>query len=1024
MKTILACALGLAALTSAGLYAGMQKESPAPKFMAEEPVLETSPKGLHSNNVKAHSTRSSEVKVIPYLATFPTQEMFDEFTVINANNDNKSSGKPCTWYYNDEKQTARYSYSGENNADDWLISPAIHLEEGNEYKLTVNCKNFKSTYYGDYEEKFEVYLGQGVTVDAMNSGKRVMNRKTVRGGTFNDYTNEGITVDKTGDYNLGVHCVSDAYRGELDVKQIRLEVIPKATAPAKASPFTATADESGMLVVKVDFTAPSKTIGGQTLSGNLKRVELRRNGEVIKTYEDVAPGTALSHTDDGSIPNGTNNYQVLTYSENGQGEIAELDVFVGVDVPKAVTNVTYSEPDANTITMSWDPVATVGVNGQRVNPATTKYFLFTTTTTEAGGLAIDELVATVTGENKGSFPYKNDEGTQQRKYFVVIPVTAGGTGDYTMASHYVGKPLSIPFEEHVAENGFQNSTWSYGVSAPKTTILGLSEDASDGDKLALIFYAEAANATGYLTAGKIDISTATNPTLTFDSKSVQGASNSIYVEVERPNGETAKVAEFTPGNSYQKYSVSLKDFAKERYIKFRICCDFKNVGAYLFDNIKLYDIKNKDLSLILQLPPVSDYGINKTPATLLIGNEGLEPVENFSVRFLYRGEPRGEETVNQKIESFGTYSHELTLPFIVTGTEGDREVMAEVVLDGDENSDNNISFAHTTVSKNYLPQPSEMTMSESAGGADITWKEPEGTSGEIEESFEDGRFPAFSLGNLVKEKGEFGNWKVYDGDAMTTYSFQTASLPANGEPSAWQVFNPGKVSESFLDDYNEYKAFDGEQYMIAWCPNDGSPADNWLISPELSGEEQVLNFMYNAINTQYGDETFEVLVSTTGDNVGDFTLLKRGQATEIRWREFEVELPAGTKYFAIRHTSEDVFGMMIDAVTYTPRPNILSGYNLYLDGDVVATKGADAKAYSFNGLNNADMHWYGVSATYDTGESSPVYRMNAAAVAGVDEAFYDGPKKLEGISFDLMGRRVAPDTKGIIIRDGKKVLNR
>ena len=1023
MKTIISCAFGLAAVTSIGLYAGLQKESPAPAFTAIEPVLENTPGPLHSNNAKTLSTRSSEAKVIPYLATFPTQAMFDEFTVINANNDNKSSGKPCTWYFNEEKQTARYSYSGENNADDWLISPTVHLEEGNEYKLTVNCKNFKSTYYGDYEEKFEVYLGQGITVDAMNSGKRVMNRKTVRGGTFNDYTSEGITVDKTGDYNLGVHCVSDAYRGELDVRQIRLEVVPKATAPAKASSFTAKADESGMLMVKVSFNAPTKTIGGQSLSGNLKRIELRRNGEVIKTYEDVAPGASVDYTDDGSIPNGTNNYQVLTYSENGQGEIAELNVFVGVDVPKAVTNVTYSEPDANTLTMSWDPVEAVGVNGQRVNPATTKYFLFTTTTTETGGLAIDEMVGNVTGETSGSFPYKNDEGTQERKYFVVIPVTTGGTGDYTMASHYVGKPLPIPFEEHIAEGGFQNNTWSYGVSAPKTTMLAISEEASDGDNLALAFYAQKGDCNGYLTAGKINVSSVSNPVLTFDAKSLEG-SNKVMVEVEKPDGTTVQLKEFTPTADYQKYSVSLKDFTNERYIKFRIVADFKNVGCFLFDNFKVYDMKNKDLSVILQLPDMADYGVKTTPVSLLIGNEGMEPVENFSIRFLYNDESKGEETISHNIESFGTYTHQTTLPFIFGCIEGARDVVAEVVLSGDENPDNNKYVARTNVSTNYLPRPTDIEMKESTGGADITWNAPEGTSGEIEESFEDARFPAFGFGNLVKDKGEFGNWKVYDGDGMTTYSFQNASLPSNGEPSAWQVFNPSQVSESFLDDWNEYSPFDGKQYMIAWCPNDGSPADNWLISPELSGEEQVLNFMYNAINTQYGDETFEVLVSSTGDAPEDFKLLKRGQATEISWREFEVELPEGTKYFAIRHTSEDVFGMMIDAVVFTPRPNILRGYNLYLDGEVVATKGTDAKAYSFNDLNNADMHWYGVSATYDTGESSPVYRMNAAAVSGVNEAFFDGPRQLESVSFDLMGRRVSPDTKGIIIVDGKKVINR
>lgn len=65
-----------------------------------------------------------------------TEEEFDEFLIIDANNDN------ATWTYDEDNAEGRVRYNTDKTTpkDDWLISPAIHLEAGMEYKITIDMR--------------------------------------------------------------------------------------------------------------------------------------------------------------------------------------------------------------------------------------------------------------------------------------------------------------------------------------------------------------------------------------------------------------------------------------------------------------------------------------------------------------------------------------------------------------------------------------------------------------------------------------------------------------------------------------------------------------------------------------------------------------------------------------------------------------------------------------------------------------------------------------------------------------------
>jgi hypothetical protein len=991
---------------------------------ASAPILSSKP--VVNNPFKqktAAKTSSTEVKQMPYSGLFTTEAMFNEFTVINANGDYKSNGVECTWFYNEDLQTARYSYSGENNADDWLISPMIYLEAGMKYNFTINCKNYKSQYYGDYEEKFEVFLGTDDTAASMT--QRVMNAKTVRGGEFKDFSAKDITVETTGNYRIGIHCVSDAYRGELDVKSIKFDVIPLDDAPSAATNFTVTPAANGDAEAVISFTAPTTTYSGSTLAGNLTAIKIRRNGEEITSFENVTPGQTITYTDNASIPNGKNSYQILPYNAVGIGALVEQTAYVGVDIPQALTNVVITDPTVDTMTISWDEVSTVGANGYVVNPAKTGYAVYSTIK-DGYTLSIDEEVGIVINQTSLSFVNNNDDGTQKLRYWVVVPFNLAGTGTVSTVSYYTGKSHELPFTEHLTATGFENSTWTYSVRSPKFTILDISDDSSDNDGHALTLYTESGDGEwGALTAGKISLAGSVNPAFSFDAKS-RSTDNHIYVYIITPDGNRTLVSDFAPTTEYETYRVSLKDFLDYRYVRFEVRAEFNTAFPFFFDNFKVAEVQQKDLSVSLKLPSSANAGVCDSKAKVIVKNEGEQAVSNFTIKLSGKGTTFANETIYESIPSMGKYTADYTFPLSVIEKEGSATIKCEIIYDDDQDNSNNSTSAKLKVVASKLPTPLNLAIAdESAAGTTITWEQPDLHDTDVIEDFEDtDTFAPFSVGELDEDGfGAFGEWGLYDGDKSTTYSFQNYTFENNGDNSAWQVFNPSQVPGTFLDDYDEYQPFSGNQYLSAWCPNDGSAADNWIISPKLNGNAQTISFYATEVTEDYGVETLEVLISKKMQDPSTFTKVADINVDRLGWQKYTADLPEGTKYFAIRHTSKDIFGVFIDDLSYTLGANVLVGYNFYLDGVKFATvKDANALQYVFSNVlsTSTDFHKFGVSALYeDDQESTPIYISNSDSV---DSISFDELKEYP--AYNIFGQRVSPDTKGIVIINGKKILNK
>ena len=197
-----------------------------------------------------------------------------------------------------------------------------------------------------------------------------------------------------------------------------------------------------------------------------------------------------------------------------------------------------------------------------------------------------------------------------------------------------------------------------------------------------------------------------------------------------------------------------------------------------------------------------------------------------------------------------------------------------------------------------------------------------GILGAVTETFDDESvFPAFGLGGITatQHTGAFGDWTLYDGNGMKVYGLTDIEYENKYEPSAWMVFNHAKTNPV----HGNGKSHSGKQCMMSIVPIENhvpATTDHWIISPELSGEAQTITFYTRQLTTQYGNEKYQVLASSTNNEPTSFFIV--GSTREITgedWQEVSVSLPAGTKFFAIRHISYDIFAMLVDDITYEPK---------------------------------------------------------------------------------------------------------
>ena len=156
--------------------------------------------------------RMNTSEIQPLVLTYDesTETFSNDYTIIDANNDG------TTWGYNSMSGYVNYNWSMTNAADEWLITPAIHMPAGKAYTFTVKTRSFTATM----PERIEVMMGTEATAEAMQTV--VIAPTEVASGDFVELTGN-VWISEEGDYHFGIHAISDADNMMLAVDDIAVD---------------------------------------------------------------------------------------------------------------------------------------------------------------------------------------------------------------------------------------------------------------------------------------------------------------------------------------------------------------------------------------------------------------------------------------------------------------------------------------------------------------------------------------------------------------------------------------------------------------------------------------------------------------------------------------------------------------------------------------------------------------------------------------------------------------------------------
>ena len=397
------------------------------------------------------------------------------------------------------------------------------------------------------------------------------------------------------------------------------------------------------------------------------------------------------------------------------------------------------------------------------------------------------------------------------------------------------------------------------------------------------------------------------------------------------------------------------------------------------DNVSVNINAEKELIMSLSAPATVNAGQTVNVAATVL-NGGSAAAQNYTVTVTMGEEVLANETVAEELAPGAKKEFAFEIPTNAFDAGKELTFNAEVEFDGDALPDNNSATATVTINANDLDAPLNLTAEGNEDGTIVAnWEVPEPPEVYTEDFENIAIFPAFTNGGIDEDvhTGAFGDWTLYDGNGITVYGYSSVDVPNLGGPQAWFVMAPGsdQLSQSLMSTQAPHS---GDQLLASFCPadNSGAPAaDHWLISPELTGEAQTISFFARELTDQYGAETFEVLASTSDNDPANFTLVESSVSCEVTtWTEYSFDLPAGTKYFAIRHTSEDIFALFIDDVTFKPAAppagTVPDAFNVYLDGELVETVAGNVFTYTFEDVEPGD-YLVQVTAVYGELESEP-----------------------------------------------------
>lgn len=957
------------------------------------------------NGVKGESRKSNSFALgvlnVPFTEAFTSRNDFNKWLSVDVN----GYGRDWDWGGSTDQNAFCYNSTREGvpmNA--WLISPGIWMEAGREYTLAFDVH---SNNDGITEERLEVAYGKEASPEGMTNTliePMIVNYKA--------YKNHEVkfSVPENGIYYVGFHGCSDPKTYFIFLDNVSMTASEPANT-AMEPELKVTPDAAGGLRAVVELTLPVLNTSGETLE-SLEKVVVKRGETTIKESLNPKPGDKVSFLDEVTAE-GYYEYTAAAYTAAGVGKPAARNVYIGVNTPGAPEYVKASNGSApGKVRLSWKAVDKTS-EGLPASPELMTYNVY-----DSDGKKLKENVKGTSVEIDVEVPAQG----QVFKCFAVRAVTKKGEGTaFTQTEKFpVGEAYAMPVAESFGNSKKialalgNGSEGEWGFAASINTPACTSQDEDGG---MLVWVPSGENTSASIFSGKIKVDAeAGTPRFSFYYFGVASADVILPLVVDLATGDVMSagdVIELKSGDGWTKASLPLDAYkGREIQIGFKVTSKTYNYIICL-DNVRVLDQKNKDMGVVrVNVPEVM---MVNTPSeiTVDVENIGQEVARGYTVE-LYRNGSRIAES-NPGTLGVDVPGH-LTFTETPDATYPDElEYHAVVKLDGDENSANDESAAATTrVGYISLPTVTDLKALRYDGSTDVRLKWSEVNAGsEIDEVISESFETASDFSTV------YGDWTFVDKDGQRTYGIEGMPFPGSGEPMAYIVMNDRH--ESFN---TTFAASHGHKYLAAFCPAAGNN-DDWAISPLLSGNKQTVTFDAKTYMEQTGKEVFEFLYSTTGKETSDFKLLRTEHVPGV-WTNYSIEVPQGTRYFAVRCITNQGFIFMIDNFRFEVRKDLTGvsvvGYNIYRDNVRLNNAPVSADSFDDKGVLGDD-HIYRASVVYSTGESRKGNEATITDASGVGAI--EGPEcgltvLNDGIAVTCSAdcRYTVVNTEGIVVANG------
>jgi hypothetical protein len=929
-----------------------------------------------SEEATTESVKGSDGIIIPpYSNDFNTSTKLEDFTIIDANGDD------VTWIYRQAPGTDYKAVccmmpgddSTSASKDDWFITPPIAMEAGKMYMVSYDVWGSNGE---NYPEKYEMRMGTSNTVSGMTT--TLMTTTTVDWSTPTTFYVKAQPTT-TGNYYIGIHANSTTDGAYFYFDNLTISTSKDPASPGSVTNLKITPASGGVKSADISFTAPSKTINGGTLA-TLTKIEVSRDGEVVKTFDNPTIGGSCSFTD--AVPtSGDHLYVVTPYNESGAGEPVSATAYVGKNVPSYPPFASASESKTNPgeVTITWQ-APEADVDGNALTADELSYLICDITSSDTY-----TVIAEVTDGLSYTYQAVDSNGDQEVKQYGVIAKTEAGTGDgYQIDPIFLGPAYIPPYVE-----GFEGGQPTYvyakypvsGTTLVNSRVVDsdfkayITTDANGDDGYLVCGGFNGSGASAIFATGKIDMNL-TNPVFSFYTFPLYNSSsnlvddNEVAILVSTDRCSTfEEVKRFyldqdapTPWE-WKKLSVDLSDY-KGQVVNIGIQFVSKNFAYTILDYFKLSDDIEYNASMGKISAPTEVGSDEEFEVSARLTNTGRQNLNSVTVN-LYRNNQIVATKEVKNLASEENYLAKFTEKLTVA-SETENEYYIEAVTEKDDNlNDNKTSVAKVKVRKYLGPMVENLKGDGSElGYVNLTWDAPDledvDAAQEVDESFE----------GYSDWSTSVGDWTMYDGDQSKIGSLDGLTIPGiSGALSFW-VMNASNSLITGSGYAKSFAAHSGSKYLSNMFLNDGGQCDDWAISPVLTGESQKISFYAKSYEGSY-PESFEVLYSTSDKNVASFSSLGRETSVPNDWTKYEYTLPAGTMYFAIRCYSQNCFMLFIDDVHFIQGVGDLTllGYNVYREGVKVNKELITETKYACPEKVNGT-HTYSVSAVYANGESN------------------------------------------------------